>query len=155
VFVVLFFYFATTDRPAEAHWLSDEERKWLITTLETERGLVEAKRKVTVWQSFWDPKVLLLTLNYFGIVGASVGMLLFVPQIVKQLGLTNMQVGWVSMIPYICGAAAMLLWGWYSDRTGERRWNLFWACVVSTIGLVLAGQTIGTVWALVGMSIAA
>jgi MFS transporter, ACS family, tartrate transporter len=151
-FVILFF---VTDRPSLARWLSDEERNWLITTLETEKSLIEAKRKVSIWQSFWDPKVLLLTLNYFGIVGASVGMLLFVPQIVKQLGLTNMQVGWVSMIPYICGAAAMLLWGWYSDRTGERRWNLFWACVVSTIGLVIAGQTIGTVWALVGMSIAA
>ncbi len=114
VLVGLFFYFVMTDRPADAHWLSDEERKWLISTLETERGLVESKRKVTLWQSFWDPKVLLLTLNYFGIVGASIGMLLFLPQMVKQLGLTNMQVGWVSMIPYICGAIALVTWGWFS-----------------------------------------
>jgi hypothetical protein len=35
-------------------------------------------------------------------------MLLFLPQIVKQLGLTNMQVGWVSMIPYIFGAVSMV-----------------------------------------------
>jgi ACS family tartrate transporter-like MFS transporter len=151
-FVILVF---VTDRPSLAHWLSEDQRNWLIATLETERGLIEAKRKVSIWQSFWDPKVLLLTLNYFGIVGASLGMLLFLPQIVKQLGLTNMQVGWVSMIPYICGAAAMLIWGWVSDRTGERRWNLFWACIVATAGLIIAGQTVGTVWALVGMSIAA
>ncbi len=151
-FVILLF---VTDRPHLADWLSADERSWLISTLETERSLVEAKRKVSIWQSFWDPKVLLLTLNYFGIVGASIGMLLFLPQIVKQLGLTTMQVGWVSMIPYICGAVAMLVWGWYSDRIGERRWNLFWACVVATIGLVIAGATVGTVWALVGMSIAA
>jgi hypothetical protein len=39
-----------------AHWLSDEERGWLISTLETERRLVEAKRKVSLWQSFWNPK---------------------------------------------------------------------------------------------------
>jgi len=77
------------------------------------------------------------------------------PQMVKQLGLTNMQVGWVSMIPYICGAVAMLLWGWVSDRFGERRWNLFLACVVATVGLIIAGETIGTWWAIVGMSIAA
>jgi ACS family tartrate transporter-like MFS transporter len=56
-------------------------------------AIVEAKRKVTLWESFWNPKVLWLTLNYFGIVTASVGMLLFLPQIIKQLGLTNMQVG--------------------------------------------------------------
>src|SRR5215469_10210888 len=151
-FVILFF---VTDRPSLAGWLKDEERSWLISTLETERSLIEAKRKVSMWESFWNPKVLLLTLNYFGIVGASVGMLLFVPQIVKQLGLTTMQVGWASMVPYICGAVAMLAWGWYSDRTGERRWNLFVACTIATVGLVLAGRTMGTGWALVGMSIAA
>ena len=35
----------------------------------------------------------------------------------------------------------------------ERRWNLLVACVLSTGGLVLAGYTMGTWWALVGMSI--
>jgi ACS family tartrate transporter-like MFS transporter len=155
VLVGLFFFFAVTDRPAQAKWLSDEERSWLIGVLETERNLIESKRKVSVWQSFWDPKVLLLTLNYFGIVGASLGMLLFLPQMVKTLGLTNMQVGWVSMIPYICGAIALVVWGWVSDRMGERRWNLFFASVCATIGLIIAAQTIGTAWAIVGMSIAA
>ena len=150
--VILIF---VTDRPSVARWLSDEERAWLTSTLETERNLVEAKRKVSVWQSFWDPKVLLLTLNYFGIVGSSLGMLLFLPQIVKQLGLTTMQVGWVSMIPYLFGAVAMLAWGWFSDRQDERRWNLFWACIAASVGLVIAAQTVGTAWAVVGMSIAA
>ncbi len=151
-FVILF---CITDRPHQAQWLSDDERNWLIGTLEIERNLVEKKRKVSFWETFLDTKVLLLTLNYFGIVGASVGMLLFVPQMVKTLGLTNMQVGWVTMIPYICGTIGMVIWGWYSDRTGERRWNLFAACVASTVGLIFAGQTIGTGWAIVGMSIAA
>ncbi len=155
VLVGFFILFYVTDRPSVAHWLSADERGWLISTLETERSLVDAKRKVSMWQSFWDPKVLLLTLNYFGIVGASIGMLLFLPQIVKQLGLTNMQVGFVSMIPYICGAIAMLTWGWFSDRMGERRWNLFWACIAATIGLIIAAQTVGTAWAVVGMSVAA
>ncbi len=42
-----------------------------------------------------------------------------------------------------------------SDRMNERRWHLLVACTVSTIGLVIAGVTMGTWWALVGMSIAA
>jgi MFS transporter, ACS family, tartrate transporter len=155
VLVGIFILFFVTDRPSVAHWLSDEERGWLIATLDTERGLIEAKRKVSLWRSFWDPKILLLTLNYFGIVGASLGMLLFLPQMVKQLGLTTMQIGWVTMIPYICGAISMLVWGFISDRMGERRWNLFGACVVATVGLIIAAQTIGSAWAVVGMSIAA
>jgi ACS family tartrate transporter-like MFS transporter len=156
VVVGFVFLFYVTDRPHLATtWLSAEQRDWLVSTLDNERSLVEKRRKVSFWESFWDAKVLLLTLNYFGIVGASLGMLLFLPQMVKQLGLTNMQVGWVSMIPYLCGALAMLAWGWNSDRTGERRWNLFWACVVATVGLIIAGLTMGTAWAIVGMSLAA
>jgi MFS transporter, ACS family, tartrate transporter len=154
VLVGIFFWFFVTDRPVHAHWLSDQQRTWLISTLEDERRLIEAQRKVTLWESFWDPKVLVLTLNYFGIVTASLGLLLFLPQMVKQLGLSNMQVGWVSMIPYLFGALSMLAWGWVSDRMGERRWNLFCGCIVAAAGLTIAGMTIGTAWAVVGMTIA-
>jgi MFS transporter, ACS family, tartrate transporter len=151
--VVVLLY--VTDRPNQAHWLRSEERDWLIATLAHERQSIEQRRRVSLWESFLDSKVLLLSLNYFGIVAASLGMLLFLPQMVKQLGLTNMQVGWVSMIPYICGAIGLLAWGWLSDRMGERRWNLFLGCLVAGLGLVIAGKFMGTPWAVVGMSIAA
>jgi ACS family tartrate transporter-like MFS transporter len=82
-------------------------------------------------------------------------MLIFIPQIIKSLGnYSNMTVGWLTMIPYIFGGIAMVIWGRISDRMNERRWNLFIACLVSTIGLVIAGMTMGTWWALVGMSLA-
>ncbi|HXQ53890.1 MAG TPA: MFS transporter [Stellaceae bacterium] len=151
-FVVLAYL---TDRPAQAKWLDGEERAWLSGQLEHECRQIEAQHKVSVWRSFYDAKVLLLTLNYLGIVTASLGLLLFLPQMVKQLGFTTMQVGWITMIPYTCGAISMALWGYISDRMGERRWNLFWACALATIGLVISGLTIGTYWAIVGMSIAA
>jgi MFS transporter, ACS family, tartrate transporter len=154
ILVGIFFLFFVTDRPVQARWLSADERDWLVATLDEERKLIEAERKISLWQSFWEPKVLILTLNYFGIVTASLGLLLFLPQMVKQLGLTNMQVGWVSMIPYVFGALSMLVWGWLSDRMGERRWNLFWACMVAAVGLMIAGMTVGTAWAVVGMTIA-
>ena len=154
VLVGIVFLFFVTDRPVDAHWLDHDERNWLISTLEEEARLVEAKRKVSLWESFWTPKVLVLTLNYFGIVTASLGLLLFLPQMVKQLGLSNMQVGWVSMIPYAFGALSMVVWGYASDRMGERRWNLFGACMVAAAGLAIAGTTIGTAWAVVGMTVA-
>ncbi len=55
----------------------------------------------SMWQAMFNPKVLLLSLNYFGIVTASLGMLIFVPQIIKSLGvISNMTVGWLTMMPY-------------------------------------------------------
>jgi MFS transporter, ACS family, tartrate transporter len=144
-----------TDRPQSAGWLADREKKWLSDSLTAEKRQVEAEHNVSLWRSFWDPRVLLLCLNYFGIVTASLGMLLFLPQIVKQLGVSNMQVGLVTMIPYGCGAVSMVVWGWISDRIGDRRWCLFWTCMIATGGLVVAALTLGTWWSLVGMTIAA
>ena len=149
-------YFVLTDRPQQAKFLTEEERNWLVATIAAERRATEAVRKFTLWETLYNPKVLLLALNYLGIVTASLGMLLFIPQIIKSLGnYSNMTVGWLTMIPYICGAIAMVVWGRISDRMNERRWNLFLGCVLSTVGLLIAGMTMGTWGALVGMSIAA
>jgi ACS family tartrate transporter-like MFS transporter len=155
VLLGVFVFFYLTDRPAQAHWLAPDERTWLGETIEHERRQIEAHGVVSLLRSFWDPKVLLLTINYLGIVTASLGMLIFLPQIVKTLGFTNMQVGWVTMIPYLCGAAAMVFVGWLSDRRGERRWSLFVTCMLGFIGLVMCGLFVNSYWAIVGMSIAA
>lgn len=144
-----------TDRPAEARWLDEGERDWLSAAIAAETRRIEAHRKVGALESFLDAKVLLLALVYFGIVTASLGLLIFLPQIVKQLGVTDMQVGWVSMAPYLCGCASMMVFGWVSDRTGERRWTLFWSCALAAVGLAIAGRFGGTVWSLVGISLAA
>jgi ACS family tartrate transporter-like MFS transporter len=148
-------FFVLTDRPQQAKFLTEEERNWLVNTIAAERRATEAAGKFTLWEALYNPKVLLLALNYVGIVTASLGLLIFVPQMIKSLGnYSNMTVGWLTMIPYICGGIAMVVWGRVSDRMNERRWNLFLGCLLSTIGLVIAGMTMGTWWALVGMSMA-
>ena len=149
-------FFVLTDKPEQAKFLTQEEKVWLRARLDAERTAKESVRTFTLWQSMIDRKVLLLSLNYLGIVTASLGMLFFIPQIIKSIGVTsNMTVGWLTMVPYICGGISLVVWGFVSDHMNERRWNLLVACIVSTAGLVVAGMTMGTWWALVGMSIAA
>jgi ACS family tartrate transporter-like MFS transporter len=148
--------FVMTDRPEQASFLTAEEKTWLANRLTGERAAKEAVRTFGTLEGLYNPRVLLLSLNYFGIVTASLGMLFFIPQIIKSLGtFSNMTVGWLTMIPYLFGGASLVLWGRLSDRMNERRWNLLAACCLSTLGLVIAGLTLGTWWALVGMSIAA
>ena len=148
-------FFVLTDRPTQAKFLTEAEKAWLTAKLSSERAAKEAVKKFSLLEGFFNPKVLLLALNYFGIVVASLGILFFVPQIIKSIGVTdNMTVGWLTMIPYISGGIGLVGWGLLSDRMNERRWNLLVACVVSTIGLVIAGLTIGSWWAMVGLSIA-
>jgi ACS family tartrate transporter-like MFS transporter len=148
--------FVLTDRPEQAKFLTVEEKTWLAEKLAAERKAKDAVRTFGMWQAMFNPKVLLLSLNYFGIVVASLGMLIFIPQIIRSIGSTsNMMAGWLTMIPYICGGISLVIWGRISDRMHERRWNLLVACLVSAVGLFVAGSMMGTWWALVGMSIAA
>src|SRR5258708_26300200 len=92
----------------------------------------------------FDLKVLVVALNYFGIVVASLGVLFFVPQIIKSIGVTsNMTVGWLTMIPYITGGIGLVSWGFVSDRMNDRRWELLGACVGCRSGVIIAGAPVG------------
>jgi MFS transporter, ACS family, tartrate transporter len=154
VILGLITFFVLTDRPSQARFLTEEEKSWLVAKLASERSAKEAVKKFSFLEGLYNPKVLLLSLNYFGIVVASLGILFFVPQMIKSIGVTdNMTVGWLTMIPYFFGFLGLVGWGYVSDRTGERRWNLLGACAVSTIGLVITGLTAGTWWSIVGLCI--
>jgi ACS family tartrate transporter-like MFS transporter len=154
VLIGFFVLFAMNDRPAKAKWLTEPERTWLTSTLEAERRAVEAGGKFSVLRGMTNLKVLLLSVNYLGIVTASLGLLLFVPQIIKSLGATTMGTGYATSLAYVCGAISMIGFGWLSDRLGDRRWLLCFTCLLSTVGLVIAGATMGTWWSLLGMCVA-
>jgi MFS transporter, ACS family, tartrate transporter len=150
-FVVLIFL---RDRPAHASWLTPEEKEWLAAELARERQEIEAVRTYTLFQSLTNIRVLALAVIYFGIVTASVGLVIFVPQIIKELGVSNLATGFLTAIPYIVGTVSMIAWGYVSDRMGERRWNLFTGCLVGAIGLIAAGLLGGSFWSLLAMCLA-
>ncbi len=154
ILIGVYVLISLTDSPARAKWLTEPERTWLAQTLASERHAVEAHGKYSVMQGITNTKVLLLSVNYLGIVTASLGLLLFVPQIIKSLGATNMGTGYATSLAYVCGAVSMMVFGWLADRMGIMRWLLFLTCALSTLGLVIAGAAMGSWWSLVGMCIA-
>ena len=148
--VVLFYL---TDRPAQAQWLEAEEREWLMTELQQERHTVETARTFTVLQSLINPRVLALAAIHFGQAAVSVGLAVFVAQIVKQLGLSNMETGFMTAVPYTLGTIGMVIWGYASDRMKERRWNLCASCLSMAVGCLAAGWLTGTYWSVLAMSV--
>src|SRR5271155_1994523 len=82
-------YFVLTDKPEQAKFLTQQEREWLVAKIASERKAKEAVRIYSLFESMTNPRVLLLALNYFGIVTASLGMLIFIPQIIKSLGVES------------------------------------------------------------------
>jgi MFS transporter, ACS family, tartrate transporter len=116
--IVTWFYL--TDRPEHANWLTAEQKAWLAAKLDAEIAAKEAVRRFTLGEALSSPKVITLSLIYFGFVGALYGMQFWLPQIVKAFGLTNAQTGFVTAIPYLYGTIAMILWARHSDASRER-----------------------------------
>jgi MFS family permease len=116
--IVTWFYL--TDRPEKADWLTTEQKAWLAAKLQAEVATKQAAQHLTLGQALSSPKVIMLSLIYFGFVGALYGMQFWLPQIVKAFGLTNAQTGFVTAIPYLFGTIAMILWARHSDATRER-----------------------------------
>jgi ACS family tartrate transporter-like MFS transporter len=146
--------FYLTDRPAEAKWLAADEREWLAGVMAEEKRRVESERPISVLQSLINPRVLALGAIHFAQAGVSVGMAVFVTLIIKQLGLTNMETGWLTAVPFIFGTIGILVWGGISDRMNERKWNLTLSCLCMAAGLAMAGMFVGTYLSVAGLSIA-
>jgi MFS transporter, ACS family, tartrate transporter len=62
--------------------------------------------------------------------------------------------GVASAIPYLIGMIALLIWGWSSDRSGERRWHLITASVIADVGFSAAGVAGSSFWSLPAMCLA-
>jgi MFS family permease len=124
-----------SDKPDNASWLRASERDWLKKRLEEEncqavpeqRGFLGLVR---------DPTIVWLCAAYFGMVGLNYGLVFFLPQIVQQFGLTIVQTGFASAIPFALSVPALMWWCGRSDRLEERRFHLLLALAVAVIGMV-------------------
>jgi ACS family tartrate transporter-like MFS transporter len=135
-FVVLFYM---TDRPEKAKWLKDDERRWLVNAMNAEHAAKAATASHSIWRGLADLRVLALSLVYFGTSAGLYTLGIWAPQIIKEFGLSTMQVGLLNAVPPTVAVVAMVLWARHSDRTGERTWHVVAACIAASAGLMLAG----------------
>ena len=123
------------DSPAQAEWLTNEERAWLTNTLDEERKRPVAVNDHDFLAIVRRPVVLLLAAAYFGIVGINFGLSFFLPQIVKTFQLSLIQIGFVAAIPFAVATAGMIWWGRRSDRLNERRFHVLLPMALAILGL--------------------
>ncbi|GAB5097302.1 MFS transporter [Caballeronia sp. LP006] len=149
---VVFFYL--TDKPSDAHWLAEDERKWLVERQAHERAHRESVHAFSVKEAIFNPRVLAIALIYFGANATNYGLSFFLPQIVKAFGLTNLQTGFVTAMPYAVGVISMVLWGRHSDRKLERRWHVAIALMVAAGGIAASAGLDNPVAKMIALSIA-
>ncbi len=135
--VVTIFYL--TDWPHQAKWLPKDEREWLIAELEKEKQEKQAKHSLGILQALRHREVVLLTLAYFFMVTAVYGLNFWLPSIIKRLsGFSTLTVSLLAALPYCVGLVSILVMGWHSDKTRERRWHTALAMMTTSLGLLLS-----------------
>jgi MFS transporter, ACS family, tartrate transporter len=85
-----------------------------------------------------NPRVIGLSLVYFGAVANNYGMSFFLPQIVKAFGLNTLLTTLVSAAPYAVGVIGMVWWGRRSDRVAERRFHVAFPLFVAAAGIAVS-----------------
>jgi MFS family permease len=122
--------FVLSNRPADADWLSAEEKR----LLERETGSAAA-RDHSFKAVARNPRVYVLALAYFCIIFPIYAISFWLPTLLKCQGVTDtVKLGWYAAIPYVAAAFGMYFAGRRSDRVGERRYH---CAVPAFIGAIL------------------
>lgn len=130
-----------TDRPSEASWLDQDEKRLVLQGLEEDhaRKLKTGQASHRLGDAFRSVPVWLLSFVYFGMSAGNYGITFWLPQIIKDTITADPQtIGWISAIPWAASVVAMNVWGHHSDVTGERRWHMVVAGATGAAALAVS-----------------
>jgi len=140
------------DEPKDASWLTAEERDAILAILDQER---REREKRNFLPALKDIRVLMLTAILFFYTIGILGIGVWLPLILKSHGgLTNLQIGFLSSVPYIVGSIAMIPWARQVDRSRKYIKNLALAQLTAASGFVFSVLYSSLVPALIGVTVA-
>lgn len=144
------------DRPAEAEWLSPDERRFLEDEVARERALKEAAGTHGPGDALRSGQVWLLGLIYFIVLAAGFGLTFFVPDLVQdRTGYTDFEVGVLAAIPYGLATATMLLVSRRAGRAPSRRPYIVVLVLVGAAGTLLTAHAQSPLLLIVAITLAA
>lgn len=131
--ILAWFYFP--DTPADAKWLTTEEKAWLAANAGHKLG----EKSSNDWSVLTHPLVWLSALLWFLLLSGSYGVMFWLPQILKSMtDLGPVEIGFVNTLPWIGLAIGIYYNSKHSDRTGERFWHVAIPSFVAAAALVAA-----------------
>jgi D-galactonate transporter len=132
------------DSPAQAGWLSPEEKALVAADLAADRREA-GDRTHGFGDALRNPRVWLLTVIYFCLVSANPTFGFWGPTIISGMGVeSNTTIGLLSAVPYIAAMIAVVVVGRSSDRRLERRYHCALSCLAAAVGLVLIARFVTT-----------
>jgi MFS transporter, ACS family, tartrate transporter len=138
---MLLTYFLLPSRPAEAKFLTQDERAWLNDELEREDRQKMNAQSISVVQTLINLRVWHLACIGFGHGFATYAFTFWLPQILKSSldGYPNTLLGFLVALPNLLGLIAMVIISRHSDHTLERRYHMALSVGLAGIALLLLG----------------
>jgi len=119
------------DGPDKAKWLSAEDKRIVAARLAAEpAGDLHGFRQMLL-----DKRIWILIIPDFSIVIALYGLNLWQPQMVKAMGYSNIETGFIVALPYLLAMGAMVALGASSDRSGERAGHVAFGALAGALGM--------------------
>jgi MFS transporter, ACS family, tartrate transporter len=144
-----------TNTPKDAHWLSSEQRDWLLGELSREREMTPVRASRSMWKPFTSLPVWLLVFVYFGVNCAGYGITFWLPSLIHSLsGVSTIGIGLLSAIPYAAALVVMVLAGAHSDKSGEHRWHIAGPALLGALALIAAGYSTSVAGLVAALSLA-
>ncbi|MGU7782564.1 MFS transporter [Burkholderia sp. PU8-34] len=144
------------DRPADARWLTDDEKRTLAQLLAADHAPSAGQpvaHTTTLWRELTSAPVLLMSLMYFCLVNSLAMVAVWTPLIVKSFDAhaSNRTVGLLAAIPQVCTIVAMIVWGRRSDRRQERQWHFVIPMLFAALGWLATAWAPFPAWRLLGV----
>lgn len=136
-------WFMVQDKPAQASWLSEDEKAALQEQLRKEQEGIKAVRNYR--EAFKSRNVIILCVQYFAWSIGVYGFVLWLPSILRdgsEMGMV--EAGWLSAVPYLAATIAMIVVSWASDRMQNRKlfvWPLLLIGALAFLGSWLVGSS--------------
>jgi MFS transporter, ACS family, tartrate transporter len=128
-----------TDRPDQARWLTSAERTWLAQQIEKDRNHLPPSRSHLLGAAVLDLRVWLLIAIYFTVAMGDNSYGFYIPKFLESQfpDWSWFQIGLLAAAPSVVAMVGMVLVGWHSDRTGERRWHVACSAFAAASGWLL------------------
>lgn len=131
--------FVLPNRPRDAKWLSPDEKKYIQHRLDEEAFQAKGKAHFKLADAFKSGRIWLLCLIYFLLTVGIYGYEMWLPSIIKEITVKSYSVvGLINALPYAASIIFMLIIGYHSDRTGERRWHVATAAFIAAAGFAVS-----------------
>jgi MFS transporter, ACS family, tartrate transporter len=133
------FLWMLPDGPMQAAWLTPDERLWLKRQLDADSAHAHLGHEAGVLRALLSPKVWMIGAYFLCALTANYAYYFSAPVILQEVtGWSVTKVGLLIAAFGLAGAAAMLLNGAHSDRSGERTFHCVVPCTIMAVGYLSA-----------------